>query len=283
MELKEILAELGINDDPEKLTIDQFREKRDALYIGRNVAHEDEEVQAKVTGKVLGSLETKLHANFKELGVELTPEEKNGKKLSDLIGIYKEKLNGELTTLKESAKQGNDEKLTAKEKEIEKLNKKLLETNGFLETTKQALTTKEQEFESTVKNFKRDHLISQEKAKIPISETANEFTRKGFEVSFAEKYDIDMEDDKVFIIDRKTKQKVKNSQGNDFATFGEVYTKELDAAGLLKKNNSKGGQPIALPGNQGGGGNQGAGQQGAGAKTFTPHPNLAKNRDRLGM
>lgn len=261
LELKDVLAELGVTEDADKLTIEQFREHRDKTYVGRAVAHQDEDIVKKVSGKFLGSIETAVTRAFKGLGIELSGEETKGKKLEDIITMAAERAGKTIEEVKAEAGKGNDEKLQKALEDLEKATARKKETETALKEAQGIISQKEQEFTGKIKEFKLGSKLGEAKAKIPLSDNADEYRLAGFEVKFKEKYNVDLDDsDNIVITDKEGKQ-IKNATGGGFYGFEDIYKKELEEAKMLKVNGSAAiTQKAVIPqgnmGNNGGGNNQ---------------------------
>ncbi len=236
LKVEEILKEFDISGDPEKLTIEEVRTARDTKFIGRAVVMEDDEFIKKATGKVTGSIQTALNRGFKDLEIEFAPEEIKGKKIEEVIALGIEKAKNSFSEIKEKSKAGNDVKLTAAEKKADEYKLRAKENEDALNATKGQLEQKEKEFSNQLKTFKLNHRLSEIKGKIPYSDTADDFKKKGFDMVFSENYKVDLDEkDEIILTDAEGKR-IPTASKAGFYGFEDVYKQELEKAGMLKKN-----------------------------------------------
>ena len=85
IEVKDIVTHL-FDKEEQFESLDQFKEKLNQKFVSREIAADDEEIKNKVTGKVLGTIETKLKREF-----GLTEQEVSGKKVSELVELAGQK------------------------------------------------------------------------------------------------------------------------------------------------------------------------------------------------
>jgi hypothetical protein len=272
MDIKDVLKAFDIEIEEKDLTPEKLAELRDQKFIGRAVAHTDEDLVKKITGKYTGSIETKFKSSLKELGVELTADELKDKKIEDIITLGSGKLAASLEELKKKGSEGNDKKLNDLQKQFEDTAKKLKDTEGFLEAAKTLVSEKDKEKESVIKSFKLNHIITETKSKVPFSDSFTDLSKRGFDALFNEKYVVELGDnDAVIVKDKKTGDPVKNANKTDFIGFEELYKQELTAAGGLKVAGSGGG--TAQPQRQ----QQQAQGGGGGTTNYIPHPKALEN------
>lgn len=275
LELKDVLAELDIHpEDLSKLTIEEFRKLRDEKFIGRAVVAEDPEIVKAITGKALGSINTAINGAFKDLGVELSNEDTKGKKVEEIIRFAVGKAKDALEEIKKKGSDGNDKKLNDALKQLEDEKKKRGETEELLKNSQALIEQQKKEFDGNVKAFKLNHKLAEEKAKIPLSETADDFKKRGFDVVFNETYKVDIDENEQLIVTDKLGNRVQNPTKTGFLGFAEVYKSELDKAGMIKKNNvvekTGGAKPVVVP-------PAGGGQE----KTFSLPPGMENHVNTL--
>jgi len=226
-------------------TIDAFKDALNARFVSREVAAEDEEIKNKVTGKVLGALETKMKREF-----GLTEEEVRGKKVSELIELagVRVKSNVEaLTAELEAAKKGSNGT-----EEIAKLQSDLNAAKLRAKENEDLATANATKLEEATNIFAKEkggilvgYKLEQIKASIPWAESANEYTRKGFDFAIKENYIFEEENGELIVTD-KTGNRIQNEKKTGFIKPDELLKSEADKAGLLKKASGAPGanQPI---------------------------------------
>lgn len=230
-------------------------------YIGRNIAHEDDEVKRKFYGKTFGSFETKLKRNIKGIDESLiAPNE------IDELGFEKAfdeaftRLQGKYQDLsKKAANSGsNDKELKAKLEEttsqLEQFKTKISDLSQFKELVpklKNEIEQKDQQFTKfktdLVLNQKRDEAFKAIELTDQIQGQTREFAIKGFKDSFNNKYHIEPSNDSadgLRIIERNTNKRV--TDGADFMPLQKLYELEAKQAGLLKVSNGQGDKPKSI-------------------------------------
>src|SRR3990167_10614800 len=112
MKLAEVLESLDFTEDQKKIFLDPktevklFNEAYHAVWVHRDLAKDDPDIQSQITGRVLGSLETKAKKLF-----GLTTEEIKDKKLSEVLetaALKKEAIIKELETRIQEGGNGSD-------------------------------------------------------------------------------------------------------------------------------------------------------------------------------
>lgn len=241
MELKELLDALDVNV-ADGADLSQIKDAFHSKYVSREIASDDSDIVKRVVGKHLGIYERNLKRNFKNAGVEL-PDDFSFKAFEvedpDVNPIIKMKTSFEqqIGELKTKAAKSSDTKM----KELEEAKAQL---ERDMSSWKQIATNLEQEVENTKASFineKKSWLINQHKQQVlgqfTFSDTVDEYKRKGFDVTFAEKYQLDLDGDAVVVLDREG-NRVLNEKKSGHASLQEVMKMELDAANMLKKNNT---------------------------------------------
>jgi hypothetical protein len=241
VELKEIYKLLDfVPENEAEVTIDQVNDHFQKTFVGLAVAHERGEIINKVQGKKLGELSTKLKNTFEDLGISFEGKEikEDGRvSFEKVMEIGSASLKDELKNLKESGSKTDDKKVIELQEKIDKIKSDYTTILGERDNLKSLVDQKDQEFEGFKKNTILSEKIKGAKGKIQFSESANEFSKKGFDVAFHEKYTIELSDendseDGLRIISNATKQRV--SKGSKFVTYEDLYKTELAEAKLLK-------------------------------------------------
>ena len=276
LELKDVLEAIGFDGDVANTTPEQFEEWKAKSYIPRATAHTDEELINAITGKRIGSLETEMKRGFKALGIELQADEIKGKKLEEVYSLGIEKVNAHLEELKKSAKEGASAEVQKYMDEIDKHKKKQTEISDALEAANKLLRETEENASKQIKEFKLNAKLGEAKAKVPFSETVDEYTRLGFDISFERNYKVDLDEKDNLVITRADGSQITNKAGNIIMGFEEVYKEEASKAKLVKLNNA---DPVkkeavkAAPADK---------PKQLGVLEFTPHPNAKANEEAYG-
>lgn len=236
-------------------SLDTFKEELSKRYVSREVAADDEEIRNKVTGKTLGTLETKFKRQF-----GLTEEEVKGKKLSELFEIAESKQKGLIEDLQAQIKQPGQtpEEVRELKAQLEEAKKRSKEQESLAGELSKKLQETESEFNNRVNKYMADTELSKIKSSIPWAESANQYAKKGFEIDIAEKYNFVLSDGKLIVTDKEGNQ-VKNEKGTGYMNPEELLQFEANKAGLVKKAGEAGSKMVAtrVDVNQNTGGGQG--------------------------
>lgn len=246
IELKQVLEAIEFQGNADEATIEQISEHIGKTYIGREVAHTDEDVVRAATGKRFGAFHAAQRQQFKSLGVEFAEGETKGKSEEEVFQLGMQRLNEKITSLKESASKGNDKKLEEMMGKYSELEKKFGETNGLLENANKTIEQKDSEYNGKVKSFILNNKLAAIKNSIPLSkDTSDAFTYqvKGWNADLSETYEFDLEGDdlenaELIVKEKKTGKRVTN--GSKFETVENILTTTAAKAGILAKNTGKG-------------------------------------------
>lgn len=239
VELKDVIQSLGIDTDIEKLTIDEFKTAVGTKYVLREEVLKDEEIKKKFVGNVFGKLNTKTAQLF-----GLKSSEVDGKDFEEILGGIKTKYDVQIKDLTTKAGEGSDKKV----KDLEAL---LAERDVKLATAESGLTTWETKFntevadrEGKLKTYKLNDKINKVQNSLSDKFTEeykkNELVRAGFESHINNTYMFDLDDKDEPIVKLKSDGSVVKSKlkiGHT-ATPDEIWMIEMDAKGVLKKNNA---------------------------------------------
>lgn len=222
-------------------SLDTFKEELSKRYVSREVAADDEEIRNKVTGKTLGTLETKFKRQF-----GLTEEEVKGKKLSELFEIAENKQKGLIEDLQAQIKQPGQTPEEVKElkAQLEEAKKRSKEQESLAGELSKKLQETESEFNNRVNKYMADTELSKIKSSIPWADSANQYAKKGFEIDIAEKYNFVLSDGKLIVTDKEGNQ-VKNEKGTGYMSPEELLQFEANKAGLVKKAGEAGSKTVA--------------------------------------
>lgn len=235
IEIKDILNVLGIEADSE-LSLQDIEDKHSALFISRAQAHTDEEIVNRATGRRLGGLETEIKRGFRNLGIDFQPEETRGRRLEEIYTLGIEKLQQTIAQYKDQAE--NNEGLNSLKAELES---KALRELELQEELNLANTKAEQallEADERIKAFTLKTKISEAKARIPFSDSADEMKRVGLDTYFSRHYDVALDEAENLIVADKNGQPVKDKNTDSNLSFEEVYRQMAAHHKLLKLNNA---------------------------------------------
>lgn len=232
MDIKDICNIVGFSYK-EDSTIKDVQEHIKASYIGRAVAHEDTDVVKKVSGRLLGSIETKLKRSY-----DLTNSEIEGKKIEDIIDMGVVAGQTKITGLEKQLKETDVDKLVKAEKEkSEAWEKKHNELNGLHSTLKTEFDTLKTGSEQKLTNHYIDHAKAVVVGGIKFKEDLNKLTKKGFQQEIDDKYKLTWDaDNKSLLVHDSEGKRVKDEKGIAFASYAEVVTKEANDAKILALN-----------------------------------------------
>lgn len=245
MEVKELLDALDIQVD-EGAELDAVKDKFHAKYVARDIAPNDDDIKGAVLGKHLATLERNLKKQFTDaFGLD-------GEALADFSvkafeqadaetnPIYraKHKYETEIAELREKGGKANNKKADELQEKLDKATRDIDSYKTMLEEKDNELETVKSEAEAKHRNWIINQRKSDVLAKFQMSDTVDDYKRRGFEAVFNEKYKLDLEDDEVVVLDKDGKR-VPNSKKSGNATLEDVYKMELEAANMLKKNNAK--------------------------------------------
>ena len=235
LELAKVLS--ALDTDREFETEEEFQEWLSQKYVAREIAASDPDIKAKVTGKVLGSLETKL----KQVG-GLTKSETEGKKIEEVIDLVAQKHRSEL----EAAKQNQG----TPDEQVKKLHEQLgLEKNKAIEAEKQTMTLAQQleafkaEKENEIKQMKVSLKIEEIEKQIPFlpADKIPPVAKKGFKLHLQENYIFALSEDgsNVEVTDKEG-NKILNEKKTAHLTAQQVILIEAEKNGLIQKSNGGG-------------------------------------------
>lgn len=218
--------------------LDTFKSELAKKYVSREIAADDEDIRNKVTGKTLGTLETKFKRQF-----GLTEEEVKGKKLSDLFELAEGKQKSLIEDLQAQIKEPGQtpEEIKALRAELEDARKRSKEQEQLATELNAKLKETEGEFNSRINKYMADMELNKIRTSIPWADSANGYARKGFEIDIAEKFNFALSEGKLIVTDKEGNQ-IKNEKGTGYMSPEELLKSEADKAGLVKKAGEAGGK-----------------------------------------
>lgn len=222
------MAKWLFDQEKEFASLDEFKEELAKKYVSREVAVDDEDIRNRVTGKTLGSLETKFKRAF-----NLTEDDVKGKKLSDLFEVAQQRINTQMEDLKEQAKNtGKDDE--AYKTQLAELKRQKGEYETLAGELTQKLEQKEVESQKAIDNYIINQEVMKIKANLAWSDSVNQFAKKGFDLELNERYIFALSDGKLVVTDKDGNQ-IKNEKGTGYLTPEELVRTEADKAQMLKK------------------------------------------------
>jgi len=241
LEVKEVLEYLGMKPDEVK-TIEDLKTGFDKEFIRTSLINEDLEPVKKITGKVLGIVESKIKALAKNVEIDLDSDDfKKKEKITDKIEYvfskYDEKKTSIIKDLEAKAGQGNDEKVKEWEQKYEKLKTKYGETDSLLKNTSKEYEDFKQNSEKNLRSVKIGVHKKELFGKAKFIPEINEYAKKGFINEFEEKYKIDLdENEKVIIMDKEGKRIPNPKVTGSFYEPEDLLTEELVKAKMFELN-----------------------------------------------
>ncbi len=235
MSLKKAAEILGYDlKDEADFNADSFKEYVDQHFITREAALKDEEIQSKITGKVLGSITTKVAQTF-----GLKNSEYQGKKVEEVVALGYEKINGEMAKLKESAGKGDDERVKKLTAELETKQQALEDLEKNLEAERTGRQTDVGNLTTALKQVKLQTKVKEIKSAIPFVDEyhGDEIKQAGFDAIINNNYKVDLdENDNVVVYDKAGKPVKHPTVSSKYAGLDDVLKMEAEKRGLLKKN-----------------------------------------------
>ena len=229
------MAKWLFDQEKEFESLDQFKEELAKKYVAREVAVDDEDIRNKVTGKTLGSLETKFKRAF-----NLTEDDVKGKKLSDLFEVAQQRIQAQVEDLKAQAQStGKDDE--AYKAQLAELKKQKSEYETLAGELTQKLEQKELESQKAIDNYIVNQEVMKIKSSIPWSDSVNALAKKGFDIELNEKYIFALSDGKLTVTDKQGNQ-IKNDKGTAYLSPEELVKSEAEKAQMLKKAGDAGKQ-----------------------------------------
>lgn len=230
------IAEFLFDEAKEFESIDQFKDALHKKYVSREVAVDDEEIKNKVTGKVLGTIETKAKREF-----GLSEEEIKDKKASEVIEIGAAKLKARIAELEKGIKEGGKggEELVKLQEELALQRKIAADNEALARANATKLEEREQAHKQELQSFEVRFKIDQIKSSIQWADVANQFARKGWENHIAENFNFAIVDGKLIATDKAGNQ-IRNEKGTGNLTAEELLKLEAEKAGLVKKAGAAG-------------------------------------------
>ncbi len=249
----DIASMLGFDSEFESK--EAFKTAHEEKFIIIKNIDGNKEILDPIFGKLKGSVETKLKSTFKKLGVEFEADEIKGKKLEEIIELGAERVETNHTAKFDDFKTSFEG--DGKE-EIEKLQGQLLtkdkehkaryeEIQGLNTDLKDAIENKDKDHATSLKQRDLDLFTRQAFDKVTWAKESDSFDLKltGFKAQFADKYTLDLDDERNLLITDKEGKQIKNPEKvGEFEGIDTILEREAKEAGLLKINKNGGQQTL---------------------------------------
>lgn len=228
IEFKDIAEFTGIELE-EGATFEDFKSKFNEKYV-------PSEQHSKKVKEVTARAAHHVNKAFRDAGFEVDKEEVEKIDVFELPSFYVSKVTSKLQEL-ESNKSATEEEIAKKyEGEVNKWKSKATDLSGLLEETKTGFET----FKSEIQTKERNRTINGYKSKalssLNWSDNANEFVKKGFDATLAEKYTFDIDDeDRPVVRDKEGKLVQSKLKAGEPASYEEVVKTEFSALEEFQK------------------------------------------------
>lgn len=237
MEIKDIFEYLGVSTEID--SVDKFKSAFNGKFLPLEQAHTNEEVVSKVIGKKFGSQKTVAKRIAKEFDIDLDEEilKQEPEKIFEHISKSAKTKIEELDTL---VKTNGDDAIKEWQEKYQKVEAKAKDYETSTKSLREELDKVKKDKDESIRSFKINAVKKDILSGLKFSKSANDFARKGFEATIAEKYVIDFDDkDEPYVADVKTGQRMPNpNKAGDFLGIKDVFAMEAESGGLLEKNNA---------------------------------------------
>lgn len=229
--LKELLSVFDLPEEMAEKPIDDIKTAFHEKWVNRSLADSDPDIRSKITGKVLGSIQTLA---TREFGLEQS-EVKDLKKVEDFITLGASKYKRQLEEANEQLKSGGGDAAKWQEK-LDKLKGESKQYKEMADKLKQTLEEKETEWTVALKKTKLDYAIGALKDNLPYAEefTKDALRKKGFEAHINETYNFDFNEQEELIVTNKKGELVVNESKNGHFSPEDLLKTELKKHNGLK-------------------------------------------------
>ena len=208
LEAKDVLSFIGfenVND------IEELKSRFNEKYVPT-------ETHKTTLGEINGKVTHAIKKNFKEIGIELSADELKDVSTTDLPALYTTKAKEKFDDLQNQTKLTKDQLESELGKDLETLSSEFTEfkTNVVTENKNREINTR----------------LGAAKGSLRFSDKVDDFTKKGFHVTVAEKYKFEVEDGKEAVRNGEGSIIMSKANAGTPATFNEVYDQEFKATEL---------------------------------------------------
>jgi hypothetical protein len=238
IELKDVLSTLSIDADVEKLTPEEFKAQVESKYVLRDIALKDPDINTKIQGLIYGKTSTKLAQTF-----GLKSSDVDGKKMDEIFNLVKSNYDTQIQALTEQVGKSDDKKLTELQKQLAEAQSQLSVKDAGLQEWETKYATDVTAKENILKDYKLSNAIGKVRenliTKFSDEYTKNDLVKTGFETHINNTYIFDLDEKDNPVVKLKAdgsfvKSKVK---AGHIATPEEIFLNEMEAKGVMKKNN----------------------------------------------
>lgn len=249
VKLEDVLKYTGI-ELGEDATQETFKAAFDGVFVKKENAVNDEEIQKAVIGKSTREYATEIKRTIKESGLELTEDEAK-LPVSDLLRLIPAKKDEVYTSkIQELEKKAGkpSEALEALQSKYNQLESKLTDVDNLKNDLASKLTEKDKEFETFQKTFKLNEATKDIWGKVNsgISKQAKELEKVGFVAKMNETYKIDLDGDTPVIL--KDGHRIPDpTKHGEFLNPVDVIKKEAEELGLWAVTDPNKVKPVSTP------------------------------------
>ena len=249
VKLEDVLKYTGI-ELGEEATPETFKAAFDGVFVKKENAANDEEIQKAVIGKSTREYATEIKRTIKESGLELTEEEAK-LPVNELLRLIPAKKDEVYTSkIEELEKKAGkpSEALEALQNKYNQLESKFTDVDSLRNDLATKLTEKDKEFETFQTTFKLKEAQKDIWGKINsgISKQAKELEKVGFVAKMNETYKIDLDGDSPVILKDGHRIPDPNKHG-EFLTPVDVIKKEAEDLGLWAVTDPNKVKPVSTP------------------------------------
>ena len=186
-------------------------------------------------GKILTNLTVKLKQLY-----GLTESDVKDKKIEELFENIAEKQTTEITTLKEAATKGSDEKILTLTEELEKSKKAAKKYKEDLDNVSTTYQKDQENWKGELKNYKIKTLLNGELSKVTFIDNIKSLEKEGYDSTISKKYKFDLDEtgEKLIALDDKGEPIQNPKKVGSYYSPSEVLTLEALNNGILKQNNA---------------------------------------------
>ncbi len=222
LEAKDVLSFIGfenVND------IEELKTKFNEKYVPT-------ETHKTTLGEVNGKVTHAIKKNFKEIGIELSADELKDVSTTDLPALYTSKAKEKFDDLQSQTKLTKDQIESELGKDLEKYKQQVSDLTQMKETLSSEFTTFKTNVETENKNREINTRLGAAKGSLRFSDKVDDFTKKGFHLTVAEKYKFEVEDGKEAVRNSEGTIIMSKANAGTPATFNEVYEQEFKSTEL---------------------------------------------------
>jgi hypothetical protein len=237
MELKDVLEAIGFQGDAEGLDREKLVQHINQSFVPRDKAFEDEGVRKQAFGRVFGEISGKLAPILGKSKSEI--QEMGNDKAFEALGETFAGLNTKLTDVEAKAKEGQSKQVLDLEDKLADYEKSLGQYKTAAQEAREAAEAALADRDKGIHTYKLEVRKKDIFGSIPWSSEVNEFTRKGIEFEFNDKYVMDLDEKDEPIVKTRSGELIPDpKKAGAFLGPKDVLTSLAEKAGALKVNNA---------------------------------------------